>query len=77
MSTICLLKRIKKARLWSGVSVRQNNVMIQQNLNLHINILVRDDEKKRLLLYLNDEVWMIMLQFLTNNELYQLKFLCW
>ena len=27
-------------------------------------------------LYLNGNVWMIILQFLTNNELYQLKFLC-
>ena len=76
MSTICLLKRIKKVRVWSGVSVLQNNVMIQQNLNLDINILARDDEKESVLLYLNDEVWMIILQFLMNNELYQLKFLC-
>ena len=56
--------------------VRQSNVTIHQNLNLRINILARDDERESVLLYLNDNVWMIILQFLTNNELYQLKFLC-
>ena len=50
--------------------------MIHQNLNLRINILARDDERESVLLYLNADVWMIILQFLTNNELYQLKFLC-
>ena len=76
MLTICLLKRIKKARVCSGVLVRRNNVMIHQNLNLRINILARDDERETVLLYLNEEAWMTILQFLTNNELYQLKFLC-
>ena len=33
-------------------------------------------ESVSMLLYLNDDVWRIILQFLTNNELYQLKFLC-
>ena len=50
--------------------------MIHQNLNLRINILARDDERESVLLYLNEEAWMTILQFLTNNELYQLKFLC-
>ena len=76
MLTISLLIRIKKVRIWSGVLFRQNNVMIHQNLNLRINILARDDERESVLLYLNDDVQMIILQFLTNNELYQLKFLC-
>ena len=76
MSTICLLKRKRRARVWSGVSVHQNNVMIQQNLNLRVNILASDDERESVLLYFNDDVWMIILQFLTNNELYPLKFLC-
>ena len=31
--------------------------------------------RESVLLYLNDNVWMKILQFLTNNELYQLKFL--
>ena len=56
--------------------VRQNNVTILQNLNIRIDILARDDEKESVLLYLNDDVWVIILQFLTNNELDQLKFLC-
>ena len=56
MLTISLLIRIKKARIWSGVLVRQNNVMIHQNLNLRINILARDDERESVLLYLNDDV---------------------
>ena len=56
--------------------VPQNNVTIHQNLDLRINILARDDERERVLLYLNDDVWMIISQFLMNNELYQLKFLC-
>ena len=34
-------------------------------------------ESFSMLLYLSDDVWRIILQFLTNNELYQLKFLCW
>ena len=76
MSIICSLKKIKKVRIWSGVVVRQNNVTIHQNLNLRINSIARDDERESVLLYLNDNVWMIVLQFLTNNELYQLKFLC-
>ena len=76
MLIICSLKKIIKVRVWSGVLVRQNNVTIHQNLNLRINILARDDERESVLLYLNDNVWMIILQFLTNNELYQLKFLC-
>ena len=46
MSIICLLKKMKKVRIWSGVLVRQNNVTIHQNLNLRINILVRDDERE-------------------------------
>ena len=33
-------------------------------------------ESVSMLLYLNGNVWRIILQFLTNNELYQLKFLC-
>ena len=66
----------KNLRIWSGVLVRQNNVAIRQNLNLRINMLARDDERESVLLYLNADVWMIILQFLTNNELYQLKFLC-
>ena len=63
-------------RIWSRVLVRQNNGTIHQNLNLRINILARDDERESVLLYLNDNVWMIILKFLRNNELYQLKFLC-
>ena len=63
-------------RVWSGVLVRQSNVTIFQNLNLRIDILARDDERESVLLYLNDDVWVIILQFLTNNELDQLKFLC-
>ena len=46
--------------------VLQNSVTIQQNLNLHINILVRDNERESV----------IILHFLTNNELCQLKFCC-
>ena len=75
MLIICSLKKIEKVRVWSGVLVHQNKVTIHQNLNLRINILARDDERENVLLYLNDDVWMIILQFLTNNELYQLKFL--
>ena len=63
-------------RVWSGVLVRQSNVTIFQNLNLRIDILARDDERESVLLCLNDDVWVIILQFLTNNELDQLKFLC-
>ena len=63
-------------RVWSGVLVRPSNVTILQNLNLRIDILARDDERESVLLYLNDDVWVIILQFLTNNELDQLKFLC-
>ena len=63
-------------RVWSGVLVRQSNVTILQNLNLRIDISARDDERESVLLYLNDDVWVIILQFLTNNELDQLKFLC-
>ena len=63
-------------RVWSGVLVRQSNVTILQNLNLRIDILARYDERESVLLYLNDDVWVIILQFLTNNELDQLKFLC-
>ena len=37
---------------------------------------MRDDEGESVLLYLNDDVCMIILEFLTNNELYRLKFLC-
>ena len=73
MSIVYFLKKIQKVRIWSGVLVRQNNVTIHQNLNLRINILARDDERESVLLYLNDNVWMIILRFLTNNELYQLK----
>ena len=76
MSIICSLKKTEKVRVWSGVLVRQNNVTILQNLNLRIDILARDDERESVLLYLNDDVWVIILQFLTNNELDQLKFLC-
>ena len=62
-------------RVWGGVLVCQNNVTIHQNLNLGINILVKDDKRESVLLYLNDDFWMMNLQFLTNSELYQLKFL--
>ena len=55
---------------WNG----QHLVLIQLNLNLHINLDV--DEKQSIFLDLPDEIWTMILKYLSTVEVFSFKFLC-